>query len=89
MAVAWATVLYGCDSWTVSQKSMKRLKAFEMKCYHRLFNITWREKKTSEFVMERVTELIGGRPKSVEDIVKRRKLKYFGHQIRKDGKGND
>ena len=83
-AVAWATVLYGCDSWTISQKSMKRLQVFERKCYRRLLNIILREKKTNECVMERVIELKGGRPESVEEIVKRRKLKYFGHQIRKE-----
>ena len=49
-AIAWATLLYGCESWTISQKSMDKLKAFEMKCYRKMLKITWREKRTNEFV---------------------------------------
>ena len=82
-AIAWATLLYGCESWTLSQKSINKLKAFEMKCYRRMLNITWKERKTNEFVWEKLTEILGGRPESIIDIIKKRKLKYFGHQIRK------
>ena len=65
----WTVPTVECESWTVSQKSIQKLKAFEMKCYCRLFNITWREKKTNEYVMERVTELMGGRPESLKEIM--------------------
>ena len=34
--------------------------------------------------MARVTELMGGRRELVEEIVKRRKLKHFGHQVRQE-----
>ena len=82
-AIVWATLLYGCESWTINQKSMDRLKAFEMKCYRRMLKITWKEKKTNDFVWRRVTEILGKRPESIEEIIKRRKLKFYGHQIRK------
>eukprot|EP00794_Sanderia_malayensis_P016388 gene16388-biopygen12078 len=82
-AIAWSTLLYGCESWTISQKSMDKLKAFEMKCYRKMLKITWREKKTNEFVWRKVTEVLGERPESVVEIIKRRKLKYYGHQTRK------
>ena len=82
-AVAWATLLYGCESWTMNKKSMEKLKAFEMKSYRRMMKISWQERKTNEFVWNKVTETLGGRPESITETVKKRKLKYFGHQMRK------
>eukprot|EP00794_Sanderia_malayensis_P019589 gene19589-biopygen14545 len=58
-AIAWATLLYGCESWTISQKSMDKLKTIEMKCCRKMLKITWREKKTNEFVWRKVMEVLG------------------------------
>ena len=56
-----------------------------MKCYRRIMNISWKDKKTNEYVREKVKEALGQRdiPGLVE-IIKTRKLKYFGHQMRKE-----
>ena len=62
---------------------MDKLKAFEMKCYWKMLKITWREKRTNEFVWRKVTDVLGERPESVVEVIKRRKLKYYGHQTRK------
>ena len=43
-----ATLLYACESWTVSKHDEKRLRALEMKSYRRLLGISWKEKKTNE-----------------------------------------
>ena len=45
-AIEWATLLYGCESWTLSQKYVDKLKAFEMRCYRRILKITWKDNKT-------------------------------------------
>ena len=66
-AVAWATLLYGCESWTMNKKSMEKLKAFEMKSYRRMMKISWQERKTNEFVWNKVTETLGGRPETNSD----------------------
>ena len=46
-----ATLLYACESWTVSKSDEQRLKAFEMKIYRRLLEISWKEKKTNLFLL--------------------------------------
>ena len=84
-AIAWSTLLYGCESWTLNKKSTDKLKAFEMKSYRRMLRITWQEKKSNEFLWRKVTEILGERPESVIETVKRRKLKYYGHQMRRPG----
>eukprot|EP00794_Sanderia_malayensis_P013582 gene13580-biopygen10844 len=44
-AVVVATLLYACESWTVSKGDEKRLRVFEMKTYRRLLGISWKDKK--------------------------------------------
>ena len=46
-AIGWATLLYGCESWTLRQKYIDKLKAFEMRCYRRMLKITWKERRTN------------------------------------------
>ena len=62
---------------------MDKLQAHEMKSCRRMLRIKWQEKKTNDFVWNKVTEILGERPESVVETVKRRKLKYYGHQMRK------
>ena len=47
-----------------------------------MLRITWQEKKSNEFVWRKVTEILGERPESVIETEKRRKLKFYGHQMR-------
>ena len=49
-----ATLLYTCESWTLT-KDEKRLAAFEMKAYRRLLRVSWKDRKTNEWVMGEVT----------------------------------
>ena len=38
-AIAWETLLYGCESWILNQKSVNKLQAFEMKSYRGMLRI--------------------------------------------------
>ena len=42
-----------------------------------------KDKKTNEQVWREVTEIFGERPETIVETIKRRKLKYYGHQTRK------
>eukprot|EP00794_Sanderia_malayensis_P002663 gene2663-biopygen2205 len=84
-AVVVATLLYACESWTVSKGDEKRLRAFEMKTYRRLLGIPWKDKKTNEWVMARVTEVYGQELEGFAEMVKKRKLKFYGHEVRRGG----
>ena len=75
-SIVMATLLYACESWTVSKSDKQRLKTFEMKIYRRLLGISWKEKKTNLFVKNRIREICGYKPGVVE-----RKFKYFGHRV--------
>ena len=41
-------LLCGCESWTLTSETEIHMSAFEMKCFRRLFRISYTEHKTSE-----------------------------------------
>ena len=58
-ALVLSTLLYGCESWTMSAETTKKVQAFETKRYRRMLGITWKERKTNEYVRSLVTSLDG------------------------------
>ena len=42
--------LYACESWTLTAELEKRKQAFEMRCYRRLLNISYKDHVTNEEV---------------------------------------
>ena len=73
-----STLLYGCESWTLTADSTKRIQAFRNKCYRRMLGISWKDLKTNEFV-QRGIKARAGQQENLLGIVKRRKLAWFGH----------
>ena len=76
-----SVLLYGCESWTLVAESERRLQAFEMKCFRRMLGISYRERKTNEYVNMQVRSLAAP-VKPLLTTVKRRKFQWFGHVIR-------
>ena len=50
-AYVWSTLLYGCETWTITTRNMTKLQSFEMWAYLKMMKISWREKKTNEEVL--------------------------------------
>jgi len=76
----WPVMMYGCESWTIKKRDEERIKAFEMKCIRKILGISWIEKKTNEWVLE-----TAGVERNLLESIKRRKMSYFGHIMRKQG----
>ncbi|XP_071508507.1 uncharacterized protein [Diadema antillarum] len=64
-------------------ESEKRIQAFETKCLRRLLGIHGWEHRTNKFVRNKVTSRVGPQVTLLQ-MVKRRKLVWFGHVIRHD-----
>ena len=56
-----------------------------MKTYRRLLGISWKEKKTNEWVLQEVRRICGQALEGFVEIVKKRKLKLYGHEMRRGG----
>ena len=60
------------------------MQAFEMRCYRRLLNSSYKDHVTNEDVRRKIQAAIGeyGEPLN---LVKKRKLRWFGHVSRSSG----
>ena len=77
-AYVWSTLLYGCETWTITTRNMKKLQSFEMWSYRKMMKISWRDKKTNEVLKLADEQLY------IVPTIKKRKITYFGHMIRRN-----
>ena len=68
--------LYACESWTLTAELEKRTQAFEMRCYRRLLNISYKDHVTYEDVRRKIQAAIGEYEEFLS-LVKKRKLRWF------------
>ena len=40
-AMGFTVVMYGCESWTIKKAEHRRIDAFELWCWRRLFRVPW------------------------------------------------
>ena len=72
-----STMMYCCETWTITNEIKRRIEAFEMWCYRRILKISWKDHVTNEEVLRRV-----GEERKLNQKIYRRKLKFAGHVIR-------
>ena len=73
--------LYACESWTLTAELQRRIQAMEMRCYLKILRISYKDHVTNEEVCARIQQAIGPH-EDLLTIVKRRKLKWYGHVSR-------
>ena len=71
-------------SWTLTAELEKRMQAFEMRCYRRLLNISYKDHVTIEEVRRMIQAAIGKYDKLLT-LVKKWTLRWFGHVSRSSG----
>ena len=76
--------LYAFESCTLTAELEKRRQAFEMKCYRRLLNISYKDHVTNQEVRRKIQADIGEYDELLT-LVKKRKLIWFGHVSRSSG----
>ena len=70
--------LYACESRTLTAELEKRKQAFEMRCYRRLLNISYKDHVTNEEFRRKIQAAIA-KYDELLTLVKKRKLIWFGH----------
>ena len=76
--------MYACESWTLTAELEKITQASEMRCYRRLLNISYKDHITNEEVRRKIQAAIGKYDEHLT-LVKKRKLRWFGHVSRSSG----
>ena len=76
--------LYACESWTLTAEFQRRIQAMEMRCYRKILHISYKDHVTEEGVRAKI-QLAIIPYEDLLTIVKRRKLKWYGHVSRSSG----
>ena len=76
--------LYACEAWTLTAELEKRTQAFEMRCYRRLLNISYKNHVSNEEVRRKIQPSFGEYDELLT-LVKKRKLRWFGYVSRSSG----
>ena len=53
--LVWPVIMYGCEAWTLKKDEENRLNAAEMWLYRRLLNVSWKDKRTNESILEELS----------------------------------
>ena len=71
--------MYGCENWTIEKAERRRIDAFELWCWRRLLRIPWTARRSNQSILKEISPGI-----SLEEMMLRLKLQYFGHLMWKD-----
>ena len=71
-------VMYGCESWTVKKAERQRIDAFELWYWRRLLRVPWTARRSNQSIKEISPGC------SLEGMMLKLKLQYFGHLMRVD-----
>ena len=47
-AMVFPVVMYGCESWTLRKTEHRRIDAFDLWCWRRLFRVPWTAKRSNQ-----------------------------------------
>ena len=77
-AMVFPVVMYGYQSWTVKKAERRRIDAFELWCWRRLLRVPWTARRSNQSILKEIGPGI-----SLEGMMLRLKLQYFGHLMRR------
>ena len=77
-AMVFPVVMYGCESWTVKKAERRKIDAFELWCWRRLLRVPWTERRSNQSILKEISPGC-----SLEGLMLRLKLQYFGHLMRR------
>ena len=70
----WQYLLSGCESWTVKKAEHRRIDAFELWCWRRLFRVPWTARRSYQSILKEISPEC-----SLEGMMLKLKLQYFGY----------
>ena len=76
-AMVFPVVMYGCESWTVNKAEHWRIDAFELWCWQRLLRVLSTARRSNQSILKISPGI------SLEGMMLKLKLHYFGHLIRR------
>ena len=78
-AMVFPVVMYGCEIWSIKKAECQRIDAFELWCW-RLLRVPWTERWSNQSILKEISPEY-----SLEGLMLKLKLQYFGHLMQKTG----
>ena len=75
-AVVFPVVMYECESWTINKAECRRIDACELWCWRRLLRVPWTARRSNQSILKEISPGC-----SLEGLMLKLKLQYFGHLI--------
>ena len=77
-AMVFPVVMYGCESWTVKKAERQGIDAFELWCWRRLLRVPWTARRSKQPTLKEISPGC-----SLEGLMLKLKLQYFGHLMQR------
>ena len=77
-AMVFPMVMYGRESWTMKKVECRRIDAFELWCWRRLFRVTWTARRSNLSILKEISPEY-----SLEGPMLKLKLQFFGHLMQR------
>ena len=77
-AMVFPVAMYGCESWTIKKAECRRIDAFELRCWRRLFIVPWTARRSNQSILKEISPEY-----SLEGLMLKLKLQYFGYLKRR------
>ena len=76
--MVFSVVMYRCENWTIKKAVCQRIDPFELWCWRRLLRVPWTARRSNQSILKESSPEY-----SLEVLMLRSKLQYFGHLMRK------
>ena len=76
--------MFGCESWTIKKVERRRIDAFELWCWKKLLRVTWTARRSIQSILKEISPEC-----SLEGLMLKLKLQYFGYLMQRTGKDPD
>ena len=76
--MVFPVVMDGCESWNIKKAEHHRIAAFELWCWRRLLGVPWSARRSNQSTLKEISPEY-----SLEELMLKLKLQYFGHLIRR------
>ena len=76
--MVFPVVMYECESWTVKKAEHRRIYAFELWCWRRLFRVPSTARRSNQSILKEISPGC-----LLEGLMLKLKLQYFGHLMQR------
>ena len=77
-AMVFPAVMYGCESWSIKKAEQRRMDAFELWCWRRLFRVPWTARRSNQSILKKISSEY-----SLEGLMLKLELQYLDYLMRR------